>query len=96
MTLQAPDKTEFSELYLGRTTVIELSEMYFVSTQTIAKWVRDFGICKVGKYILKEDIEKLLGKGLTQKEMSKELNCSKPTLITYLKKYELQEEKHET
>lgn len=88
-----PNEKEFSDLYLSRTTVVELARKYFVSTNVIAGWVRVFGLSKVGKYLKKEDIEKVLRKKTTHIKMAKELNCSGPTLTSYLIKFGLKENK---
>ena len=85
--LELPNKKEFSNLYLGRVTVLELSEKYFVSTSVIGKWIKEFKLIKIGRYLKREDIKKLLKKNITFTKMAKQLNCSQATLKIYIKKY---------
>ena len=92
--LEMPDKEEFSKLYLSHATVFDLADKYFVSTFTISRWIKKFGLIKTGKYLNKKDIEKLLKKKMTYLEMAKKLNCSAPTLTTYLKKFGLFEHRY--
>ena len=87
--LEMPDKKEFSNLYLSRATVFDLAEKYFVSVTTISRWIKIFGLIKTGTYLKKKDLQKLLKKKTTYTEMAKKLDCSLPTLKTYLKKYKL-------
>ena len=91
--LEMPDKKEFSDLYLSHANITDLAIKYFVSTNTIGKWIKKFGLSKTGKYLKKEDIEKLFKKKMTHIKMAKELDCSGPTLTSYLKKFGLKESK---
>jgi len=85
--IEMPDKEEFSELYLSHVTIPELAEKYFVSDRVVNRWAKSFGLSKIRKYLKKEDIQKVFNRGTTYTEMARQLDCSTPTLTTYLKKY---------
>ena len=92
--LEMPNEKEFTELYLSHANITDLAIKYFVSTGTIEKWIKKFGLIKIGKYLKKEDLENLINKGTTYTEMQKLLDCSHATLKIYIKKFGLEVNKN--
>ena len=85
-----PSKEELVELYKTNTVPI-LADNYFVSTGTVANWLRQYKISKENAKFTKEIFADLINAGMSVSEIASKLDCSLPTVRHYLKAWNLKE-----
>jgi transposase len=89
--LDMPSKKEFTRLYIeDRKSPEELADKYFVSTGTIANWIKRFKISRNRTLIPKEKLQLLFNKGLKRQQVAKILNCTDMTVGNYVRRYKLE------
>lgn len=90
MTIDMPNKKEFTELYLSKISRDDIAEKYYISLPTLDSWAKHFGISRKLVVPTKTDIEDILKTDLGREEMAVKANCSIPTFRKYMKLYGLE------
>lgn len=90
LATELPDRKEFTKLHTSRATVPQLADKYFVSESTINRWIKIYGLeNKLGKYILKEELERLFNIYPDSYYIAKRLGVDHQTVNKYLIQYKL-------
>lgn len=90
--IDMPSKEDLMEIFAENKSLSTVAEFYDVSLTTVVKWQKHYKLSRsrLKPVPTKEEIEVLVNKGMSQREIGKHLNLYQFTVLNYMKKYEIE------
>lgn len=87
-----PSKEDLMEIFAENKSLSSVAEFYDVSLTTVVKWQKHYKLnrSRLKPVPTKKEIETLVNKGMSQREIGKQLNLYQFTVLNYMKKYEIE------